>query len=137
MPLQVVAQRRCLFSADAPVIQNALEHGRDDAFAPVQKRCGNAVRLGIEGDVQGVADKLFGGLTGLGLLQGVGVTDALALQVDELLDGRGAGTDLTHGVQVELEVAVVAPIKTIIRLLAQHDFIDQAGGLRVLRWQPG
>ncbi|MNR41092.1 hypothetical protein D3C85_1594390 [compost metagenome] len=37
VPLQVITKGRCLLDADAPVVENALEHLRDDAFATVQK----------------------------------------------------------------------------------------------------
>ncbi|MNH35834.1 hypothetical protein D3C79_965600 [compost metagenome] len=103
----------------------------------MQERRGHAVRRSIEGDVEGVADKLPGCIAGSGLLQCAGVTDALTLQADEAFDGLGAGAYFAHGVQIQLEVAVMTLFEALIRFFAQYDLIDQACGFRVLRGKPG
>ncbi|MOA38279.1 hypothetical protein D3C78_1599460 [compost metagenome] len=38
VPFEVVPESRRLFDADAPIVEDALEHLRDNALATVQKR---------------------------------------------------------------------------------------------------
>ena len=47
-----------------------------------------------------------------------------------------AGADVAHGAEVEIEVADIGAIGIDIRLLADHDVIDEAGGPCIVRREP-
>ena len=48
----------------------------------------------------------------------------------------GAGADVRHGAEVEIEVADIGAVRIDIRLLADHDVVDQARSLGVFRREP-
>ncbi|MCY1438142.1 hypothetical protein D9M71_543290 [compost metagenome] len=100
-----------------------MQEGRGDAMG----RC-------AKGGLQGVADELPGRLAGASALQGAGVTNTFTLQADEALDRRRAGANFAHGVQVQLEMAVMPLAQAIVGLFAEDDLVDQAGGVGVKRW---
>ena len=54
----------------------------------------------------------------------------------ELLELARAGADVPHGAEVESEVAHIGAVGTDIRLLADDDIIDQAGGPCIVRREP-
>ena len=54
----------------------------------------------------------------------------------ELLELARTGADIPHGAEVESEVADISAIGTDIGLLADHDIIDQARGLCIVRGEP-
>src|ERR1700748_2661353 len=57
-------------------------------------------------------------------------------QRTELLELADTGADVPHGAEVESEVAHIGAVGTNVRLLTDHDVIDQAGGLCIIRWEP-
>ena len=54
----------------------------------------------------------------------------------ELLELARAGADVLHGAEVESEVADIRAVGIDIGLLADHDVIDQARGLCIVRREP-
>src|SRR5258705_3924019 len=48
----------------------------------------------------------------------------------------GAGANVRHGAEVEIEVADIGSVGTDIRLLAYHDVVDQARSSCVVRREP-
>lgn len=84
----------------------------------MQEGRGNAVGRCFNGDLERVAHESLCGFTGATVLQCIECADASSLQADEVFDGLGTGTDFAHGVQVQLEVAVVSMVEAIVRFLA-------------------
>ncbi|MNZ52738.1 hypothetical protein D3C78_705970 [compost metagenome] len=80
-----------------------------------------------------MANEIRGRRIDLDALQCHVVAHTLLLQGHEAFDGNGTGADLAHCIQVQLEVAVMTPGRTIIRLLTQYDLVDQPRGLGILR----
>ncbi|PAV73828.1 hypothetical protein WR25_07370 [Diploscapter pachys] len=99
----VVAEGRCLLGADAPLVENLLEHRWNDAFPPVQEGGGNLVGRCLDGHFESVTNEPLCRFTGATALQRVECRDALLLQADEAFDGLGACTDFAHGIQIQLE----------------------------------
>src|SRR5438067_13153726 len=57
-------------------------------------------------------------------------------QRTELLELAGAGADVAHGAEIEIEVTDIRAVRVDIGLLADHDVIDQAGGLCIVHREP-
>jgi hypothetical protein len=57
--------------------------------------------------------------------------------VEQAADGRRVGPGLPHAVEIELEVGGVAAVGQFVRLLVEHDLVDEPAGLGVGRGQPG
>ena len=55
----------------------------------------------------------------------------------EFLELARTGADVPHGAEVESEVADKRAVGTDIGLFADHDIIDQARGLCIIRREPG
>src|SRR5476651_556386 len=103
----------------------------------MQKGCRYAVSRCIQGNLQRASDEPGHSWVDIDFLQGRFCIAAITLQADELLDGRRTRADLTHSLQIQLEVAAMSVAGIRVRLLTQHDLIDQACCLWV-RWrQPG
>ena len=54
----------------------------------------------------------------------------------ERVELAGAGADVRHGAEVEIEVADIGAVRIDIRLLADHDVVDQARSPGVVRREP-
>jgi hypothetical protein len=54
----------------------------------------------------------------------------------ERVELAGAGADVRHGAEVEIEVADIGAVRIDIRLLADHDVVDQARSPCVVRREP-
>jgi hypothetical protein len=103
----------------------------------MQEGRGHAVGRRMQGHFEGIADESLRGVAGFAAHQGAERIHALLLQADEALDGLGVGADFAHGVQVQLEMAVMAVVEAVVRLLAEHDLVDQPRGGRVGRGSQG
>src|SRR5271154_2463178 len=58
-------------------------------------------------------------------------------QRTELLELEGAGADVAHGAEVEIEVTDIGAVRVDIGLLTDHDVIDQARGLCIVHRNHG
>lgn len=135
--VEVLAQGWRLASDDLTALQQPFEHARDNAFAAVQEGGGHTMGGRIQRDVQRAGDEVGHAGQHIDLAQGGIGFDAPTLQRDERIDSVGTGAHFEHGFAVQLEVAAMTAPGVFVRLLAQHDFVDQAGGLRVGRREPG
>jgi len=54
----------------------------------------------------------------------------------ECVELAGTGADVRHGAEVEIEVADIGAVRIDIRLLADHDVVDQARSPGVVRREP-
>src|SRR4029077_9233757 len=57
-------------------------------------------------------------------------------QRTELLELARAGADVLHGAEVKSEVADIRAVRADIGLFADHDIVDQARGLCIVRRKP-
>ena len=62
---------------------------------------------------------------------------ATAKQVEQPLDRACVGAGLPHGVEVEFEVRRRATLGKRVRLLVEHDLVDEPAGLGIGCGQPG
>lgn len=73
----------------------------------------------------------------LNVLIGVLIVSHLADLVDVVLHGLGIGSDLIHGLDVELKVGEVLPVNIgLIGLLSDDDFVDKPGSIDVCAGGP-
>jgi hypothetical protein len=95
------------------------------------------VRRSVQGHVKRVTDELPDAPEDLpGLERCHGPESAVKCR-EEPVDRPCVGTELDHRAPVQLEVADVASVDVLVRLLGQHDLHDEPAVVSLPSWPPG
>ena len=129
VPLEVAAERDAREGRlGREPAEDAAEHHGDEVLTAVHEGCGDLVDRAA-GDVHRLAHEVARGRRGAGAFERGVQGQAPAHGVDRRVDGRAVGAHLVHRGQVEVEVAGVLPRRDLVRLLAEHDAVDEPGGV--------
>src|SRR5260370_9852681 len=117
-------------------VEKPPEHFRDDVFAAVEESRQDLFGRARIGEPHRMRDKGLHMGRCTDLRQGYFDRNADQRKRTELLELARAGADVPHGAEVESEGANIGAVGTNCRLLTDHDVIDQAGGLCIIRREP-